>query len=147
MNETVITKALEIWTLQNLLNLAISLGILATGLAMLQSYYDSLEKRLSLRVSIELWRIFTVLLVDLLLAFAVLIGYLVINPDIMSDVKMAVPFFPAATILWAIGAGAAAVPRRSRDRLEEPSAVALPDACGLPGEHPRLHVRDGGSQP
>jgi hypothetical protein len=102
VNETVITKALEIWTLQNLLNLAISLGILATGLAMLQSYYDALEKHLSLRVSIEIWRIFTVLLVDLLLAFAVLIGYLVINPDIMSDVKMAVPFFPAATILWAI---------------------------------------------
>ncbi len=102
MNESVITKALEIWTLQNLLNLSITLGILATGLAMIQSYYDALEKRLSLRVSIELWRIFTVLLVDLLLAFAVLIGYLTLNPDIMSDVKMAVPFFPAATVLWAV---------------------------------------------
>ena len=102
MNESVITKALEIWTLQNLLNLSITLGILATGLAMIQSYYDALEKRLSLRVSIELWRIFTVLLVDLLLAFAVLIGYLMLNPDIMSDVKMAVPFFPAATVLFAV---------------------------------------------
>ena len=100
--EESVTKALEIWTLQNLLNLAIMLGILATGLAIIQGYYDALEKRLSLRVSIELWRIFTVLLVDLLLAFAVLIGYLVVNPDIMSDVKMAVPFFPAATILWAV---------------------------------------------
>ena len=100
--EESITKALEIWTLQNLLNLAITLGILATGLTMIQSYYDALEKHLSLRVSIELWRIFTVLLVDVLLTFTVLIGYLMLNPDIMSDVKMAVPFFPAATVLFAV---------------------------------------------
>jgi hypothetical protein len=102
MSESAITKALEIWTLQNLLNLSITLAILATGLALIQGYYDALEKRLSLRVSIELWRIFTVLLVDLLLALAVLIGYLTLNPDIMSDVKMAVPFFPAATVLLAV---------------------------------------------
>ena len=102
MNESVITKALEIWTLQNLLNLSITLGILATGLAMLQNYYDAMEQRLSLRVSIELWRVFTVLLVDVLLALAVLIGYLMLNPDIMSDAKMAIPFFPAATILFAV---------------------------------------------
>ena len=102
MNESVITKALEIWTLQNLLNLSITFGIMATGLAMLQNYYDAMEQRLSLRVSIELWRVFTVLLVDLLLAFAVLIGYLMLNPDIMSDAKMAIPFFPAATVLFAV---------------------------------------------
>ena len=100
--EESITKALEIWTLQNLLNLSITLGILATGMAMIQGYYDALEKYLSLRVSIELWRIFTVLLVDVLLTFTVLIGYLMLNPDIMSDVKMAVPFFPVATILFAV---------------------------------------------
>jgi hypothetical protein len=100
--EESITKALEIWTLQNLLNLAITLGILATGLTMIQSYYDALEKHLSLRVSIELWRVFTVLLVDVLLTITVLIGYLMLNPDIMSDVKMAVPFFPAATVLFAV---------------------------------------------
>jgi hypothetical protein len=102
VSESVITKALEIWTLQNLLNLSITLGILATGLALIQGYYDAMEKHLSLRVSIELWKVFTVLLVDLLLAFAVLIGYLMLNPDIMSDVKMAVPFFPVATVLFAV---------------------------------------------
>ena len=29
-----------------------------------------------------------------------LIGYLVLNPDIMSDIKMAIPFCPAATVLF-----------------------------------------------
>lgn len=96
-----LTKALEVWTLQNLLNISIMLGILATGLAMIQGYYESLEKRLSLRVSIELWRVLTVLLVDVLLAVVVLVGYLVLNPDIMADIKMAVPFCPIATILYA----------------------------------------------
>ena len=34
-----------------------------------------------------------------LLVATVLIGYLVLNPDIMADVKMAVPFHPVATVL------------------------------------------------
>jgi hypothetical protein len=102
MNEETITKSLEIWTLQNLLNISIMLGILAAGLAVVQDYCKSLEKHLSLRVSVELWRILTVLAVDVLLALTVLIGYLVLNPDIMADIKMAVPFCPIATILFAI---------------------------------------------
>ena len=97
-----IAKALEITTLQNLLNFSILLGLLATGLVLAEAYYRSLEQRLSLRVSIELWRIATALAVDLSLAIAVLIGYLVLNPDIMADIKIALPFCPAATILMAI---------------------------------------------
>lgn len=100
MTEHDIAKALEVWTLQNLLNVSIMLGILAAGLAFLQDYYRALEKHLSLRVSIELWRIFTVLIVDVLLAVVVLVGYLVLNPDIMADIKMAVPFYPAAAVLF-----------------------------------------------
>ena len=102
MVEHDITKALEIWTLQTSLNLSIMFGILACGLAMIQDYYQALEKHLSLRVSIELWKIFTVLVVDILLTLAVLIGYMLLNPDIMADVKMAVPFCPIATVLYAI---------------------------------------------
>lgn len=97
-----VTKALEVWTLQNLLNVSIMMGILATGLALIQGYYRSLEKHLSLRVSIELWRLWVVLMVDLLLALVVLFGYLVLNPDIMVDIKMAIPFCPIATVLYAI---------------------------------------------
>ena len=101
MTEHDISKALEIWTLQNLFDISIMLGFLACGLALLQNYYQALEKHLSLRVSIELWRLLTVLLVDVLLAVVVVIGYVVLNPDIMADIKIAVPFCPIATVLFA----------------------------------------------
>jgi len=97
-----IAKALEIWTLQNLVNVSIVLGILACGLAIVQDYYRSLEKHLSLRVSIELWRILTVMAVDVFLVVVVLVGYLALNPDIMADIKIAIPFYPIATILFAV---------------------------------------------
>jgi hypothetical protein len=102
MDSHEIAKALEVWTLQNLLNISIMLGILACGLAMIQDYYQSLEKHLSLRVSIELWRVLTVLIVDVLLAIVVLVGYVVLNPDIMADIKVAIPFCPTASILFAV---------------------------------------------
>jgi hypothetical protein len=97
-----IAKALEIWTLQNLFDISMMLGILATGLAMVRGYYQSLEKQLSLRVSIELWRMLTIVFVDVLLVIVVLVGYVVLNPDIMADIKMAVPFCPIATVLFAV---------------------------------------------
>lgn len=96
-----ITKALEVWTLQSLLNLSILLGMLAGGLALIQDYYRSLESHLSLRVSTELWRVGTIMVVDGLLAVVVLVGYLVLNPDVLADIKVAVPFQPAATVLFA----------------------------------------------
>ena len=97
-----IEKALEVWTLQNLLNVSIIVGILALGLVLIQQYYRSLERRLTLRVSIEVWRVLTTVLVDVLLVIVVLVGYLVLNPDIMADIKIAIPFVPAATILFTI---------------------------------------------
>jgi hypothetical protein len=105
MTQQEITKAIEkgfeVWTLQNLLNLSIVLGLLACGLSLIQDYYRSLEKRLSLRVSIELWQIMTTLVVDVFLVIVVLVGYLVLNPDIMADIKIALPFCPAATVVFA----------------------------------------------
>ncbi len=97
-----VVKALEVWTLQNLLNFSIMLGLLTLGLALIQEYYRKLEERLTLRVTIELWRVLTVLVVDVLLTVVVLIGYVVLNPDIMADIKMAVPFCPVATVLFAV---------------------------------------------
>lgn len=102
MTEHAVAKALEVWTLQNLLNVSIMLGVLALGLAIVQSYYRSLEKHLTLRVSIELWRVLTVLMVDVLLVIVVVVGYLVLNPDIMADIKMAIPFYPIAAILLGV---------------------------------------------
>jgi hypothetical protein len=97
-----IAKAFEVWTLQNLVNLSIMVGLLAAGLAVMRDYFAALEKRLSLRVSIELWRLLTVAVVDIGLAFVVIVGYMAMNPDIMADIKIAVPFYPVATVLFAV---------------------------------------------
>lgn len=96
-----VAKALEVWTLQNLYNVTIMLGILALGVAPVQPYLDALEKKLTLRVSTELWAIFTVAVVDILLVIVVLVGFMVLNPDIMADIKIAIPFGPLATVLFA----------------------------------------------
>ena len=97
-----IEKALEVWTLQNLMNFSILLGFLALGLVVIQQYYRALRGRLTLRVSIELFDVVTTALVDVLLVAVVVIGLLVLNPDIMADIKIAIPFAPIATILFAI---------------------------------------------
>jgi hypothetical protein len=102
MTPHIIEKALEVWTLQNLLNLSIILGIIALGLALVQQYYESLKKHLTLRVSIEIWNMVTVLFVDLILVFVVMVGFVVLNPDIMADIKIGLPFIPIAIILFAV---------------------------------------------
>ena len=102
MEVATIEKALEVWTLQNLLNVSIMLGILALGFALIQSYYKAVERCLTLRVSIEIWNAVTIVIVDFLLAVVMIVGFLVLNPDIMADIKVAIPFVPIATILFTI---------------------------------------------
>ena len=102
MNAHDIAKGLEVWTLQTLLNVSIMFGLLTLGFAIVQQYYESLKKYLTLRVSIEIWNVFTILITDFLLVVVVMVGLLVLNPDIMADIKIALPFVPVATILFAI---------------------------------------------
>ena len=97
-----IAKGLEIWTLQTLVNFSIFLGLFAMGLVLIQPYYFRLKNHLTLRVSIEWLETISVITADFFLALVVLIGFLVLNPDIMADIKIAVPFVPVATILFAI---------------------------------------------
>ncbi|GLH72409.1 hypothetical protein GETHLI_09110 [Geothrix limicola] len=101
MNEHEIAKGLEVWILQNLLNASILMGIMVSGLLLAQGYYRELNRHLNLRVSRELWNLFTVILADVLLVGMFLVGYVVLNPDIMADIKMAVPFYPVASLLFA----------------------------------------------
>jgi len=96
-----ISKALEVWTLQTLLNISVLMGLMALGFALVQAYYTSLRKHLTLRVSIEIWNMFSVFIVDLFLLMVVSVGFMTLNPDIMADIKMAVPFLPVATLLFA----------------------------------------------
>lgn len=97
-----VVKALEVWTLQNLLNFSIVLGIFVLGLTLIQAYYRSLRGLLTLRVSVEIWDVATRVAVDLTLTVVVLVGFMVLNPDIMADIKMAIPFVPVATVLFAV---------------------------------------------
>ncbi len=101
MGEQAIAKGLEIWTLQTLVNISIMLGFFALGLAIAQGYFASLRKRLTLRVSLELWDVILVILTDIFLVIVVLLGFLVLNPDIMADIKIAVPFIPLGTVFFA----------------------------------------------
>ncbi len=96
-----IVKALEIWILQNLLDVSIMMGFVALGIAVIEPYHRSIERLLTLRVSTEIWRVVTVVMVDVLLAGVVLAGLFLVNPDIMADIKMAVPFYPLAVSLAA----------------------------------------------
>ena len=96
-----IAKGLEVWLLQNLLNASILMGIVSSGLILADGYFNELERHLKLRVSRELWHLLTVVLTDLMLTAVFVIGYVVLNPDIMADIKMAVPFYPVASLLFA----------------------------------------------
>lgn len=97
-----IAKALEVWTLQNLFDISIMIGVLALGLALAQAYYRQIEKAITLRLSLEVWKVTTKIIVDVLLVIVVLVGYVVMNPDIMADIKIAIPFCPVATLFFAV---------------------------------------------
>jgi hypothetical protein len=99
---TAIKKGLEYWTLINLTDLSIILSFLALILIIGRRYILEMEGLLSLRVSIELWRLLMEFLVDLSLVVAVIIGFFIINPDIFWDIKVALPFYPAATLCLAV---------------------------------------------
>lgn len=94
-----IAKGLEVWALQTLVDVSILLGLLALGLALIDGYLSRVGRLLTLRVSTEIWNVFPVVLVDALLASVALVGIVVVNPDVMADIKMAVPFYPLALVL------------------------------------------------
>lgn len=96
-----IAKALEAWSLQSTLDFAILMGFFAFGLSLIRSYGEAVSRKLSLRVSIEIWDALLVIGVDFALTLTVLLGFVVLNPDVMADIKMAVPFVPLAIVFFA----------------------------------------------
>ena len=92
-------KALEVWTLQNLCDLAILAGFVALGLFVGRAYLEKIKSGLSLRVAIEAWDALADLAVDATLAFVALVALLVTNMDIMADIKIGLPFVPLGFLL------------------------------------------------
>lgn len=97
-------KDLEIWTLLTANDLALILLVIGFALHCGQAYYQRLVRQFKLRLSGEHWAVLFLAIRDgsLFLAFA--IGILMINPDIMADIKLAVPFIPLGTVAlgWAL---------------------------------------------
>jgi len=94
-----IRKGLEAWTLQNLLDAGMLFIFIALGLMACRAYLEGFRGKLVLRLSVELWDLIMDLLTDLLLLFVVLIGMFTCNPDIMADIKIALPWIPLAQLL------------------------------------------------
>jgi len=92
-------KALEEWSLQNMVDGAIIASFLALAMIAGRAYFDAIRERLSLRVVTEVWDVAMDVVIDLLLLVGALVGLMTINPDIFADVKMALPFCPLAFVL------------------------------------------------
>ena len=97
-----INKGLEVWSLQSVSDLAIMLSFVILALVAGRSYLDSIRRRLTLRLAAETWETGTDVLIDLLLGFVTLVGVFIINPDIMADIKLGVPWVPLAMVLMAV---------------------------------------------
>ncbi len=97
-----INKGLEFWSLQCVCDLAIALSFVILALIAGRPYLESVRQRLSLRLAAETWETGTDVLIDLLLGVVALTGLLLINPDIMSDIKIGLPWVPLAMVLMAI---------------------------------------------
>ncbi|MDA3860537.1 MAG: hypothetical protein PF445_04870 [Melioribacteraceae bacterium] len=102
MDENVFEKGLELFILQTALIGSIVSGMVVLFLSIVQSYAKSINNILSLKLHSEVWRISTILFIDIFLVITVIIGFLLLNPDGMADIKIAMPFYPIATILFAI---------------------------------------------
>lgn len=93
------SKGLEAWSLQNMVDTGVILSFIALGLMACRAYLNSYRERMSLRISSEIWDLALDMGTDLSLFGAALIGLLTCNPDIMVDVKIALPWLPLANLL------------------------------------------------
>lgn len=96
-------KDLEVWTLQTLCDTGILLSFATFVLHAGRGYFERTVRQLQAKMAEEMWWVTYLLARDASLFLAVLIGFLTLNPDIMADIKIGVPFVPVATVLmvWA----------------------------------------------
>ncbi len=97
-----INKGLEFWSLQCLADAAIMLSFVILAMVAGRSYLESVRRRLTLRVAAEVWETGADLLTDAAMGFTALVGLFITNPDIMGDIKIALPWVPLAMVLVAV---------------------------------------------
>jgi hypothetical protein len=98
----VINKGLEMWSLQVVCDIAILLPLVILTMIAGYWYLENLRRRLTLRFWWEAWEAGVDLLIDLMMGFVGLVGLFIINPDIMADIKIALPWVPLAMVLISI---------------------------------------------
>lgn len=96
-------KDLEVWTAQSLCDIGILLSITTFVLHLGRGYFERTVRQLQAKMAEEMWWVTYLLVRDASLFAAVLIGFLMLNPDLMADIKIGLPFVPLATVLmtWA----------------------------------------------
>ena len=97
-----INKGLEFWSLQIVADAAIMSSFVVLAMVAGRCYLENVRRRLTLRVAAEVWEAGTDLLVDVLMGFVALVGLFIVNPDIMADIKIGLPWVPLAMVLMAV---------------------------------------------
>ena len=97
-----INKGLEFWSLQCLSDAAIMVSFVILVMVAGRSYLEDIRRRLTLRVAAEVWEAGTDLLIDVLMGFVALVGLFIVNPDILADIKIGLPWVPLAMVLVAV---------------------------------------------
>lgn len=92
---------MEVWTAQSLCDIGILLSITTFVLHVGRGYFERTVRQLQAKMAEEVWWVTYLLTRDISLFASVLIGFLVLNPDLMADIKIGMPFVPVATVLMA----------------------------------------------
>ena len=95
-------KDLEVWTLQTICDAGILLSVTTFVLHSGRSYFERTVRQLQAKMAEEMWWVTYLLVRDVSLFAAVLIGFLMLNPDIMADIKIGLPWVPLAMVLMAV---------------------------------------------
>ncbi len=115
------SKDLELWTLTTLADLMVMFLILGFVLHLADRYFSYTLHSFRVRMSGEHWGMIFLIIRDGALILSFLFGLILINPDIMGDIKLAVPFLPLGTVVL----GAALLVKMGWDVANSRKANAL----------------------
>ena len=97
-----ISKSLETWTIITSYNLALILLLVGAFLYLAKGFYLDSRRYYRFNVSRDNWSILMNLIKDFSLFASFGISLLLLNPDMMADVKLPLPFFPLGVVLLGI---------------------------------------------